>query len=182
MQSIPSDHPLRRHFAAAVEHTFCTEVGLCDPDLTDYLADLLVNFTHIDTLNTMRTARGKRLEQIARMLAAMADEQPINATDRDRQMYRHIGDYTLFWAGMYPENLRRSAPIPSDALHDYVVQGKQSYAIVADLAVEKDIPPPRLFRSLSEDFEYCLFGLGLVRKAWEHRGESGTEGHGEIIV
>ena len=56
MEAIGSNHPLRRLFAGMVEHAFCAEVGMCSPRLTSYMADLLVNFTHIDTLDIVRTA------------------------------------------------------------------------------------------------------------------------------
>jgi len=167
VQPIGEHHPLRRHFSAVVEHAFCTEVGMCDPRLTDYLSDLLVNFTHIDTLNTLRRIRGKRLEQVAAILAGMFGEEMAAGANRDQTVYRQIGDFTLFWAGMYPEHLRRDTHLPTDALQDYVVQGKRSYAIVADLARPDDVPPRDLFLHLSEDFEYCLHGLGIVRKEWE---------------
>ena len=167
MESISRDHPLRRLFAGLVDHALCAEVGLCAPNLTDYLADLLVDFVHIDRLNVIRDTRGKRLEQIAAMLAVVTDDSPTDRIDRDRTMYRHIGDYTLFWAGIYPEQLKRSACDPSDVLLSYVSQGKRSYAIVSQLAREDDALPASLFRHLSEDFEFCLYALGLVRRGWE---------------
>ena len=164
---ISDDHPLRRHFAALVENAFCAQVGMCDPALTDYLADLLVNFTHIDYLNTIRNSQGRELDQIATMLLVVSDRNPTTEAERDQTVYRQIGDYTLFWAGVYPEQLRRWAHRPSDVLLDYVVRGKRSYAIVSELATEADAPPSSLFRHLSEDFEFCLYGLGLVRREWE---------------
>lgn len=154
---------------------------MCDPRLTDYLADLLVNFTHIDTLNTMRRIRGKRLEQVAAGLAAMVRDECPESAKRDQTVYRHIGDFTLFWAGLYPEHLRHGAPRRTDVLIDYVAQGKKSYAIVADLAQPDDVPPRDLFRHLSEDFEGCLHGLGIVRKEWEHPPRPGT-GESDLIV
>ena len=60
MESIRKNHPLRRLFAGLVEHTFCTEVGMCDPTLSVYLADLLVSFTHVDRLNAVRNASWAR--------------------------------------------------------------------------------------------------------------------------
>ncbi|MBI4718728.1 MAG: hypothetical protein HY763_13050 [Planctomycetes bacterium] len=181
MLPIQPDHPLRRHFAGLVEHAFFTEIGMCDPELTDYVADLLVSFTHIDRLNAIRHARGKRLDQIAAMLIVLADEKPGSAAERDRSIYRNIGDYTLFWAGMYPEHLRRSSHVPSDVLLDYVAQGKRSYAIVADLSDEDYQPPPTLFRSLSDDFESCLHGLGLVRRCWEQAETPPATPGGELL-
>lgn len=181
MESIRKNHPLRRLFAGLVEHTFCTEVGMCDPTLSVYLADLLVSFTHVDRLNAVRNAQGKRLDQIASMLAVLAEDQPNTAAERDRTMYRHIGDFTLFWAGVYPEQLKRASHDQTDALLDYVSQGKRSYAIVSELAGEDDRPPSSLFRHLSEDFENCLYGLGLVRRGWE-RTEGAPSGQaGELL-
>ncbi len=140
---------------------------MCSPRLTSYMADLLVNFTHIDTLNIVRNAEGKKLEQMASMLAIAMEDPPASSLDRDRAVYRHLGDFTLFWAGVFPEQLKRAAHSQTDVLYDYVSQGKRSYAIVARLGRDSDEPPPSLFRHLSEDFEFCLYGLNLVRKCWE---------------
>ncbi len=178
---ISESHPLRRHFAGLVEHAFCTEVGMCNPSLTKYVTDLLVNFTHIDTLNVIRNARGKRIEQIGSMLLVLLKEHPATTVERDRTTYRQIGDYTLFWAGMYPEHLTRSGHHTSDVLLDYVSQGKQSYAIVSQLAREDDTPPSSLFRHLSEDFEYCLYGLGLVRRGWEQSDQPVGDAGGDLV-
>jgi len=180
MQNIDPNHPLRRHFAAAVEHAFCEEVGLCDPELTSYLADLLVNFTHIDTLNTIRNVQGRELEQIASVLIAISDEKPTTDAERDRVVYKHIGDFTLFWAGLYPEHLRKASRQRSDVLLDYVIRGKQSYHIVSSLADQRDTYPPELFQHLSEDFESCLYGLGLVRRGWETE-QSDEDQRGELL-
>ena len=113
---INEGHPLRRHFAAIVEQAFCEKVGMCDPSLTTYLVDLLLAFTHIDYLNTMRNIRNRNLERIASMLVAMSDEKPDTSTEREQATYRQIGDFTLFWAGVYPEQLRGSACKPADLL------------------------------------------------------------------
>lgn len=178
MELSPS-HPLRRHFCGVVEDVFCTQVGLCDPQLTDYLVDLLVNFMHIDRLRAIRRVQSKRLEQIAAVLAVQSEEKPATAAQRDRVMYRCIGDFTLFWAGLYPEHLRQSDD-PSDLLLNYVNRGKRSYAIVSELVADGEAPPPSLFRSLSDDFEYCLYGLGLVRSSLETR--SAGDSTGELLI
>lgn len=153
---------------------------MCDPALTEYLADLLVEFTHVDRLNAVRNAQGKRLDQIAATLSVLSDQQSTGAVERDQTLYRHIGDYTLFWAGVYPEQLKRDRHLRVDALQDYVAQGRRSYAIVSDLAKEDDRPPSSLFRHLSEDFEFCLYGLGLVRRGWEESSRASRSG-GELL-
>lgn len=168
MEPISTDHPLRHLFAGLVEHSFCVKVGFCDPILTDYLADLLVEFTRADRLKQIADVQGNDLDRIAGTLALADDEQPASRLERDRAVYRHIGDFTLFWAGVYPEHLERRVRNPSDVLLSYVSQGKRSYAMVSQLTAEGDVLPASLFRHLSEDFEFCLHGLGLVRRGWEN--------------
>ncbi len=65
-------------------------------------------------------------------------------------------------------------------LLDCVSQGTRSYAIVSELACSDDALPAALFRDLSEDFEYCLYGLGLVRRGWEG-GSAGVESDRELL-
>lgn len=165
---IRTDHPLRRLFSGLVENTFLTQVGMCDPLLTDYLADLLVDFSHVERFQAVRGAAGKRVETIAAMLSVLDQDEPDHSSDRDRLMYRHIGDYTLFWAGLYPEQLKRASSESVDTLIMYVSQGKRSYALASELGTDRDRPPSSLFRHLSDEFEQCVYGLGLVRKGLEH--------------
>ncbi|HNQ24947.1 MAG TPA: hypothetical protein PKK06_17860 [Phycisphaerae bacterium] len=176
MAPIPHHHPLWRYFSGLVEDAFCAHVGLCDPVLTDYLAELLVSFTHIDRMQMLRNVQGKSLEQVASMLTVLFDERPISPVQRDCIVYRHIGDYVLFWAGLYPEQLHRLHCDSPDLLPTYVVQGKRSYATVAELSADNAEPPAMLFRNLSEDFESCVYGLGLVRRDLEVRETTGPAG------
>ena len=79
--------------------------------------------------------------------------------------------------------MRRNTGGPSDVLLEYVNQGKRSYAIVSELAGEDGVPPASLFRHLSEDFEFCLYGLGLVRRSWEDSERiAGESGGGPLLV
>lgn len=167
MELVDPKNPLRQLFSGLVENAFCAEVGMCDPTLTAYVTDLLVDFTRVDRLAVVEHGQGKRLEQLAAMMVVHDPDPPATQVERDRRVYRHIGDYTLFWAGVYPEHLKRVVRDPADVLVDYITQGKKSYAIVSKLADENDAPPPSLFRHLSDDFEVCLHGLGIVRRSWE---------------
>lgn len=182
MRPVNDNHPLRRLFAGLVENAFCSEVGICDPQLTDYLADLLVRFTHIDQLDAVRKGSQKRLEQLAAMVALSSDEKkPTTRAQRDCTVYRRIGDYSLFWAGVYPEHLKRARGDKPDLLLDYVSQGKRCYAIVSELTREDSSHAPSLFRHLSDEFEYCTYGLGLVRRGWEKRGDEGGPDTRDIV-
>ncbi len=183
MIPIRDDHPLRELFAGVVENTFCSEIGLCEPRLTEYLSDLMINFIHIDRLNVIRRAQGRRPEQIAAMLAVLCDDCPNTPEQRDCLMYRHLGDYSLFWSGLYPECLKRARSRPTDILGNYIKQGKHSYAAAARLSSEDTPPSSSLLNSLSEEFEACVHGLGLVRLCWEEsRPRHGGGSQQDIIL
>ena len=181
MFGVSNNHPLRRFFAGAVENVFCTEIGLCDPLLTDYLADVLVGFTHIDEADLLIDTEWKRIEHVAAMLSVALGAGLENGPAPDCQAYRHIGDYSLFWTGVYPERLRQARRDRPDVLTAYLAQGKQSYAIAAELAEDDFEVPPSLLNHLSENFECCVHGLGLVRRGWEESA-TGVEAHcGELL-
>ena len=158
---------VRRFFAGATEYAFHTRLGVADPLLVDYIAELLVRFVRSDDLYLVRTTRGQRLVQVTDMLAeAQHREGPAR-----RQVHRHIGDFTLFWTGVYPEiaeGMRRGS---KDAFIDYQQQGKRAYWIASTIPVAEETPESDVLKRLSDQFELCVYGLGEVRRQWEQRGE-----------
>lgn len=155
---------LRRLFAATTEHTFQVQLGVADPPLIEYLVDLLVRFVRMESVFKIRDAVGKRLEEVAEMLLEAEHRQ---AGPR-REIYRHIGDFTLFWSGVYPEALSRlRAADGRDHLIDYFEQGKRSYYIASTYNEEPYLSEAPVLRRLSEEFELCTFGLNRVRNVWE---------------
>jgi hypothetical protein len=167
------EHPLRRLFAALTEHTFEASLGVADPGLVDYLSEMLARFVHIDGVFKLRNVQGQRLEQIADMMIE-AEAMPAGGRTR-REVYRHIGDFTLFWTGVYPELLRRlRSVINKDHLLDYAVQGKKSYYIASTFDDNEHHQEARILRRLSDEYEMCAFGLGQVRREWETMKSEGT--------
>jgi hypothetical protein len=119
---------------------------------------------------------------MAEMLEALNDQRPGEGESRRRAIHRHIGDFALFWIGLYPDGLpnTRRTVVP-DRMIDYVGQGKQSYAIAATLFDEDSEPPGSLLRRLSEDFEVCAHGLGRVRRGWERRDFEGLGDGAQLL-
>jgi hypothetical protein len=160
---------VRRFFAGLTEYAFHTRLGVADPPLVDYLAELLVRFVRNDALYPVRTTRGERLVQVADMLAEAHHREGLAR----RQVHRHIGDFTLFWTGVYPEVVDRMRQGSKDALLDYQQQGKRAYWIASTIPVEKETAPADILKRLSEQFELCMYGLSEVRRQWEeHEGEA----------
>jgi hypothetical protein len=167
--SLP-EHPLRRLFRGLVEHVFYSEVGMADPKTVEYLADLLMEFVHVDHIFALHDAAGRRIEGVAEMLTEADLGPAVSGAERERRIHRHIGDFTLFWTGVYPEGLRYLRhPMRKDHLVDYLQQGKRSYAIAGRMYSAEEDPPGDVLRRLSDNFEFCVYGLGEVRKGWERR-------------
>ncbi|MEM1062064.1 MAG: hypothetical protein AAF532_12625 [Planctomycetota bacterium] len=155
---------LGRMFAGAVEQTFQTELGVADPPLTDYLATLLMRFVRSEAVFQLRDPHGRPLEEVT----AMALEAAERTARPRRDAYRHIGDFTLFWTGLYPDALKKlRGKDRADALLDYADEGRKSYLRAADCPVAKapDEEAPVL-RRLGEQFEMCCYGLGIVKQVW----------------
>lgn len=168
MSPLSQNHPLRRWFAALIETSFQEEIGICEPSVLEYLTELLTGFIHMERINLLCDGSGRKIEDVAAMLSEAESGETTVPEDRRRRYHLHIGDFTLFWTGVYPENLRRLRRRRSpDNLLDYFNQGKRSYAIASNLSSDETHPRASVLQQLSDQFEYCVYGLGLVRRQWE---------------
>lgn len=159
-------HPLEPFFQQAVRNSYEGKLGLHDPDVTGYVARLLCEFTEADKLYKVRDEAGRPIEELTKMMLA-AD--PVHGTapsfDAERAVRKHIGDYALFVAGMYPDATdskhrhRRHRP----SLGELIQAGKQSYFIVSQFNLFEYEQEAALFGRLSDGFERCILGLSLVR-------------------
>src|SRR3954451_11294458 len=160
-REVPESHPLHRLFRGLTEYTFLTELGIGDPKLVGYVAGLLARFVPSEGVWRLRGRQGRRLTQVAQMLA---EAESASEEERRRECHRHVGDFTLFWTGVYPEALGRLRGAGSpDHLIDFCQQGKRSYYLAS--TYQGDQAP--ILRRLSAEFELCAFGLSRVRREWE---------------
>lgn len=167
---ISESHPLHRMFRGLTESTFLAELGLGDPSLVGYVSNLLASFTPSQALGRIRDGQGRPLFEVARILA---EAEAAEDDERRGECYRHVGDFTLFWTGLYPDALRPAAGRDSpDGLLDYQAQGKRSYYLASTMSVRSDDRP--VLRRLSEHFELCAFGLSCVRKELDRMESEGA--------
>ncbi|GKS60322.1 hypothetical protein YTPLAS18_38490 [Nitrospira sp.] len=165
--TIPQQHPLRELFGALTERSFTEKLGWPNVPVAEYVTNLLVDFAHVDDLYKIQDAAHKRVDTVAGLLYESEVLLEAQSFDREREVHRHIGDFTLFMAGLFPEYLRRlkSAGLiyHQDFLVDYVKTGKRSYRIVAESLSGEPTAQTPVFRALSDNFELCVTGLGFVR-------------------
>lgn len=172
MQLEPGNTTLRRYFSGISEHVFQAQLGVCDPPLIDYVSELLYRFTRIDQLLRVRGLFGRPITQVTEMVA----EAQNRIGSARREVHRHIGDFALFWSGVYPESLRqlKDASKP-DQFIDYCQQGKRAYAIAATIEGDEKLETPaEILQRLSLQFELCAYALREIRREWEQGDEEGA--------
>jgi hypothetical protein len=168
MWSPPPQHPLRRLFAGLTEHAFVTALGVADPPLVDYVSGLLASFLHCDAVYRLHDDAGRQLREVADMVRE-AEALPAEGRTR-REYHRHIGDFTLFWTGLYPESVGR-ARRDKDRLVSYTATGKRCYRLAGEYEDESCRDEAAVLRRLSDEFELCAEGLHYVRKEFESLAE-----------
>jgi hypothetical protein len=141
MTNVNPDHPLRKLFRRALDFGF--ESTHIEPTSVLYYLEeqILCEFISMDHLYKIRDASGQRLEDIADMLLEGDIRLNAQSFDREYLVHKHIGDYTLFMLGIFPEALKRrkgkefilgSLIIPAaDMSEHYQLQGRRSYRIAS---------------------------------------------------
>jgi len=164
------EHSLRQFFENLVWQHFTEDVRLEEPSITQYVSDLLSSFAHIKNLYQIRNAYGKQLDDVGEMLVESNPMLEATSFDRERAVRKHVGDYTLFMTGLFPESVAKSNQAKRRRLNayiDFVQAGKESYAIVSAFDQFEYRGEAPLFRRLSENFELCVVGLNLVKQDLE---------------
>ncbi len=163
---IPESHPLQQLFVELVGRHYAQQIGIRDPQIVAYVAHLLAEFCDAEQLFKVRNAAGRGLNDVGEMVL---ESDPVFGTapsfDRERQVRKHIGDYTLFFTGMFPESIHHFRLRRSRTEHflDWIRAGKESYYIVSKFDVFEYSKVAPLFATLSRNFEQCVHGLNLVK-------------------
>ncbi len=163
---VQESHPLQQFFLEMVGRHYAEEIGLRDPQVIGYVAHLLTEFCDAEQLFKIRNSAGRPLDDVGEML--MESDPifgPAPSFDRERQVRKHIGDYTLFFAGMFPESINhfRLRRQRMESFVDLMKAGKESYYIVSKFEYFEYAKVAPLFAQLSNRFEQCVFGLNRVK-------------------
>lgn len=134
-----------------------------------YLTELLVNFLHEDQIFKIRDAAGQRVSSVTQMLEYGDIRLKASSFDEERRVHRHIGDFLLFWSGIFPEFLPKLAGASlQDISLNCAVIGSESYDIVSSFTHEPYGEEAKVFRKLSDDFMAFQRTFLTVRKCVFH--------------
>jgi hypothetical protein len=163
---IPEGHPLREFFLDLVDRHYSSQLELRDQEIKDYVANILAEFCEAEQLHKIRNAYERPLDDVGEMLLESDPIYgPAPSFDRERQVRKHIGDYTLFFAGMFPESINhyRLRRQRLESFVDWMKTGKESYYIVSKFEFFEYAKVAPLFAELSQKFEECVYGLNMVK-------------------
>jgi len=167
---VPESHSLNRLFLELVNRNFEEFVGLHDGEVSSYIANLLSEFCEAEQLYRIRDAAGRPLHDVGEMLLESNPVYgPAPSFDRERQVRKHIGDYSLFFSGMFPESINhwRLRRQRLENFVDFMRAGKESYWIVSKFEFFEYAKVAPLFKKLSQEFERCVVGLNMVKAELE---------------
>ena len=163
---IPEDHPLQKLFLELVGRHYAEEIGIRDSEVVGYVAHLLAEFCEAEQLLKIQSAAGQPLTDVGSMLLESNPVYgPAPSFDRERQVRKHIGDYTLFFTGMFPESLNhlRLRRDRLESMVDWIKAGKESYYVVSKFDCFEYTKVAPMFGRLANHFEQCVYGLNCVK-------------------
>ncbi len=169
MPMIPESSPLQRFLKEVIERNY-NEVGVRNVEIKDYVANMLAEFCETESLYKIKSADGRPLRDVGEMLLESDPIYgPAASFDRERQVRKHIGDYTLFFTGMFPRSVNsyRLRKARMEGLVDFVKAGKESYYIVSKFEHFEYAKVAPLFRRMSQEFEQLVYGLNQVKNELE---------------
>ena len=167
---IEESHPLQQLFEELVGRHYAEEIGIRDPQIIAYVSHLLSEFCETNQLYKIQDASNRPLDDVGAMLLESDPVYgPAPSFDRERQVRKHIGDYTLFFAGMFPESINhlRLRRQRLENFVEWVKAGKESYYIVSKFEHFEYAKVAPLFATLSKNFEGCVHGLNMVKSDLE---------------
>ena len=138
------------------------DLGFREDPTGSYLAELLTRFARTENLYP-RGVAVPRLESVVDMLlevqAAWLPDTLGFRPEHEVSVRRHIGDYTLFMTGIFPERVKRSA-----STDYYIAQGSSAYRFVSEHARASSRGGPGPWRRLADRFEGYAGVLDYTRR------------------
>jgi hypothetical protein len=182
---VPESHPLQELFGELIHWHFGRDLRLNDGEVQDYVVNMLSEFCESEQLYKVRNSSGRPLSDVGEMLLETDPVYgPAPSFDRERQVRKHIGDYTLFLSGMFPESINhyRLRRQRLENFVDLIKAGKESYYIVSKFDQFEYARLAPLFAKLARDFESCVHGLNLVKGDLDEMQHPITRQAKEIVM
>jgi hypothetical protein len=130
------------------------DAGLTDRKLCDYVASLLEKFSHAHCLRGPNDT-WENSQYLSDLLIALS-----RATAEETFLLRaHVGNYSLFISGIFPENTQRRSRRGAPALSFYEQVGRRNYQLVSEHATARRCELNDVFAELADRFHDVRLAL-----------------------
>ena len=172
----------RFYFYILVRHVF-NRSGIVNRAVADYVAELLTEFAHSERARCVLPGHVNPLDYFFEMLSALqaADERTAFC------LRAHIGNYSLFLSGVFPDRIRfRAEARGFPDVRYYEGLGRAQYRAASDHRLAQRYELAEIFNTLSDRFETTRLALNdisdrlfamepdysLEKLLLQHRGDS----------
>jgi len=133
--------------------------GITDRNVADYVAEVLAEFAQTERARCVVTGQGNPLDYFFEMLSALQ-----RADDRTSFHLRaHIGNYSLFLSGVFPDRIRvRAERRGFPDLKYYESLGRSQYRAASDHRLAQRYDLSEIFNTLAERFETTRLALNDI--------------------
>ena len=122
--------------------------GLTDRGLADYVASILTEYSHAERSRCM--VEGGHTEYFFEMLGALRTADDLTTF----QIRAHIGNFSLFMSGVFPDRIRYRAEMRGfPDLRYYQALGSSNYRVARDHRLARRYDLQGIFDTLAEQFE-----------------------------
>jgi hypothetical protein len=143
------------YFYVLVRHVF-SRAGISDRDVADYVAEVLAEYSRAEQMQCRIKGEEKSLEYFVDMLGALQ-----TADDATSFYLRaHIGNYSLFFSGIFPDRIRFRAEFRGfPSLQYYEALGQTSFRVASDHRLARKYDLAKVFDVLAERFQATRIAL-----------------------
>jgi hypothetical protein len=139
-----------------------------DRAVADYVAEMLAEFSRAERARCVVPGQAAPLDYFFEMLAALQ-----TADDRTSFLIRvHIGNYSLFLSGVFPDRIRfRAETRGSPDLRYYESLGRTQYRVASDHRLAQRYEVAQIFSTLAERFETTRLALNDIADRYFFLGD-----------
>ena len=130
--------------------------GITERAVADYVAEVLTEFSQMERTQCRVNGQVQPLDYFFEMLGALQ-----TADDSTRFHIRaHIGNYSLFLSGIFPDRIRIRAELRgAPSLKYYEELGRANYRVASDHRLARRYDLDGIFNTLSERFQTTRLAL-----------------------
>jgi hypothetical protein len=162
-------------FRPLIERSLIEDLGWPDFLVTEYLTNMLVDFSRVDRLYSIKYSLNTSGNPVCPPQFTASHLQEAYPFDEEGAFHQHIGDITLLTVGLFPDNLCQTKHDQWIANHEiianYMEVGREAYLRVSQMKAEQAPEDAELFHKLSENFVLCAYCLDGICEKFQSQQE-----------